>query len=163
MRCITLPRLRSDYRSRADRGFRAVRSTADLYHVRSLASAYVALTIGRKVIGLSRHGVECSSAAVRPRSTKQIGTVTSRNVPSFQRQCLLRPHSEFEHDRIASRDFDNIRSHLSTISCASVAKHDWCGTGKPLITATISVWHSRATPLPITSSSRGASKLTFAV
>src|SRR5580700_7319200 len=46
----------------------------------------------------------------------------------------FRSCQECEHDRIARRDFDNIRSYALDDSCAFVAKHDWMRHRVALVT-----------------------------
>src|SRR6266446_3534773 len=79
--------------------------------------------------------VECSSAAVQPRSAEgeREGFFAVGNSPQATRPTTS-TCQECEHYRIAGRDFDNIRSYALDDSCAFMAKHDWMGHGVALVT-----------------------------
>ena len=69
--------------------------------------------------------VECSSAAVQPSSAEaeREGLPTVCH-PSQATRLTTSACQECEHDRIARRDFDNIRSYALNDSCAFVSEHD---------------------------------------
>src|SRR6202011_3146185 len=79
--------------------------------------------------------VDCSSAAVQPRSTEgERERLLAMCHPSQATRPTTSAGQECEHHRIARRDFDNIRSYAFDDSCTFVAKHDWMRYGVALIT-----------------------------
>src|SRR5258707_14016296 len=93
-------------------------------------------TIARKVVvNFLALGVECSSAAVQPRSTEaERERLLAMCHPSQTTRLTTSACQERERHGIAGRDFDNIRSYALYDSCAFVAKHDWMQHRVALIT-----------------------------
>src|SRR5260221_6883231 len=106
--------------------------TADLDHV-----AFIGECVCRKrrlpekvVVNFLALAVECSSAAVQPRSTEaERERLLAMCHPSQTTRLTTSACQEREHHGIAGRDFDNIRSTLSTIPAPSWPSTIGCGTG----------------------------------
>jgi hypothetical protein len=80
-------------------------------------------------------GVECSSAAVQPRSAEaEWERLFAMCHPSKATRLTTSACQEREHHGIAGRDFDNIRSYALNNSCAFVPEHDWMRHGVAFIT-----------------------------
>ena len=101
--------------------------TADLDHVAFIGRCMSQKTIARKSDReLSRHGVECSSAVVQPRSTKaERERLLAMRHPSQATRLATSARQECEDHGITRRDFENIRSYTLNDSFAFVSKHDW--------------------------------------
>src|SRR6202023_2621829 len=112
-------------------------ATADLDHV-----AFIGECVCRKrrlaekvIVNFLAMAVECSSAAVQPRSAEaEREGLLAMCHPSQAARLTTSACQECEHDRIARRDFDNIRSYALDDSCAFVAKHDWMRHRVALVT-----------------------------
>src|SRR6202030_2913789 len=111
--------------------------TADLDNV-----AFIGECVCRKrrlaekvIVNFLAMAVECSSAAVQPRSAEaEWEGLLAMCHPSQATRLTTSACQECEHDRIARRDFDNIRSYALDDSCAFVAKHDWMRHRVALVT-----------------------------
>src|SRR6202023_2079432 len=111
--------------------------TADLDHV-----AFIGECVCRKrrlpekvIVNFLALGVECSSAAIQPRSAEaEWERLFAMCHPSEATRLTTSACQEREHHGIAGRDFDNIRSYALNNSCAFVPKHDWMRYGEALIT-----------------------------
>src|SRR5437899_12994829 len=91
----------------------------------------------KAIVNFLAMAVECSSAAVQPRSTEaERGRLLAMCHPSQATRLTTSACQECEHDRIASRDFDNIRSYALDASCASVATHYWMRRGLAIVPCT---------------------------
>src|SRR6266481_8685767 len=111
--------------------------TADLHHI---------AFIGERVCGKRRLpekvivnflalAVDCSSAAVQPRSAEaERERLLAMCHPSQATRLTTSACQECEHHRIARRDFDNIGTYALNDSCAFVSKHDWMRYGVDFIT-----------------------------
>src|SRR5580700_11096006 len=112
-------------------------ATADLDHV-----AFIGECVCRKrrlaekvIVNFLAMAVECSSAAVQPRSAEaEREGLLAMCHPSQATRLTTSACQECEHDRIARRDFDNIRSYALDDSRAFVAKYDWMRYGIALVT-----------------------------
>src|SRR6266481_2957652 len=111
--------------------------TADLDHV-----AFIGERVCRKrrlpekvTVNFLAIAVDCSSAAVQPRSAEgERERLLAMCHPSQATRLTTSAGQECEHHRIARGDFDNIRSYALDDSCAFVAKDDWMRYGVALIT-----------------------------
>src|SRR6202023_3722212 len=104
--------------------------TADLDHV-----AFIGECVRRKrrlaekvIVNFLAIAVECSSAAVQPRSAEaERERLLAMCHPSQATRLTTSACQECEHYRIARRDFDNIRSYALDDSRAFWPKQDWRG------------------------------------
>src|SRR6202051_2239339 len=111
--------------------------TADLDHV-----AFIGECVCRKrrlpekvIVNFLAIAVERSSAAVQPRSAEgEREGLFAMCHPSQATRLTTSACQECEHDRIARRDFDYIRSYALDDSRAFVAKHDWMRHRVALVT-----------------------------
>src|ERR1700722_7428397 len=74
--------------------------------------------------------IDCSSAAVQPRSTEaERERLLAMCHPSQATRLTTSAGQEREHHGIAARDFKNISTYALNDSCALVSEHDWLGHG----------------------------------
>jgi hypothetical protein len=102
--------------------------TSNLDHV-----AFIGECVCRKrrlpekvIVNFLAMGVECSSAAVQPRSTEaEWERLLAMCHPSQATRLTAPACQEREHHGIAGRDFENISTYALNDSCAFVSEHDW--------------------------------------
>jgi hypothetical protein len=80
-------------------------------------------------------GVECSSAAVQPRSTEaEWEGLLAMCQPSQATRLTTSACQEREHHGFATRDFENISTYALNDSRAFVSEHDWLWHRVALVT-----------------------------